>query len=119
MHGSSDIFEHHGRQPTASVNYIASHDGFTLNDQVSYLQRHNLANGENNNDGHRENLSENFGVEGVTDNLDIIAQRKKQQRNLLTTLMVSQGVPMLQAGDELNRTQHGNNNAYCQDNEIN
>ena len=119
LHGSSDIFEHHGRQPTASVNYIASHDGFTLNDQVSYLQRHNIANGENNNDGHRENLSENFGVEGVTDNLDIIAQRKKQQRNLLTTLMVSQGVPMLQAGDELNRTQHGNNNAYCQDNEIN
>ncbi|MCV6605872.1 MAG: glycogen debranching protein GlgX, partial [Porticoccaceae bacterium] len=118
IHGSSDIFERSGRKPWASVNYVASHDGFTLRDLVSYQQRHNEANGENNRDGHRENLSDNFGVEGNTDNPEINANRRRQQRNLLATLMVSQGVPMLQAGDELGRSQSGNNNAYCQDNPL-
>lgn len=118
LHGSSDIFEFSGRKPRASINYITSHDGFSLRDLVSYKTRHNEDNAENNNDGHRENLSENFGVEGETDDPGIEALRRRQQRNLLATLMVSQGVPMLQAGDERNRTQHGNNNAYCQDNPI-
>ncbi len=118
LHGSGDIFERNGRRPFASINYISSHDGFTLRDLVSYEQRHNEINGEHNNDGHRENLSENFGAEGETDKPDILAARHQQQRNLLATLLVSQGVPMLQAGDELGRSQQGNNNAYCQDNEI-
>ena len=118
LHGSGDIFERNGRRPFASINFITSHDGFTLRDLVSYEQRHNEANGEHNNDGHRENLSENFGVEGETDNASINEARRQQQRNLLATLLVSQGVPMLQAGDELGRTQRGNNNAYCQDNDI-
>jgi len=119
LHGSSDIFEHSGRRPSASINFISSHDGFTLRDLVSYRHRHNLANGEDNNDGHRENLSENFGAEGPSDNPAIEAARRRQQRNLLTTLLVSQGVPMIVAGDELGRSQQGNNNAYCQDNELN
>ncbi len=119
IHGSSDIFEHANRRPFASINYITSHDGFTLNDLVSYNERHNTANGENNNDGHRENLSENFGVEGPTDDADINAARRRQQRNMLATLLLSQGVPMIQSGDELFRSQQGNNNAYCQDNAIN
>ena len=119
IHGSSDIFERSGRRPYASINYISSHDGFTLRDVVSYQHRHNSANGEDNNDGHRENFSENFGVEGPTDDPAIAAARRRQQRNLLATLMVSQGVPMLLAGDELARSQRGNNNAYCQDNELN
>lgn len=119
LHGSGDIFERRGRRPFASINYITSHDGFTLRDLVSYEQRHNEANGENNNDGHRENLGENFGAEGETDSAPINEARRQQQRNLLATLFMSQGVPMLLAGDELGRTQQGNNNAYCQDNEIN
>lgn len=118
LHGSGDIFEHHGRRPFASINFITSHDGFTLLDLVSYQQRHNEINGENNNDGHRENISENFGAEGLSDSPEINALRRRQQRNLLATLMVSQGIPMIQAGDELGRTQQGNNNAYCQDNEL-
>ena len=119
LHGSSDIFERSGRRPSASINFITSHDGYTLRDLVSYQHRHNLANGEDSNDGHRENLSENFGVEGATDDDAIEAARRRQQRNLLTTLLVSQGVPMILAGDELGRSQLGNNNAYCQDNELN
>jgi glycogen operon protein len=119
LHGSSDIFEHSGRRPTASVNFITSHDGFTLRDLVSYQHRHNAANGEDSNDGHRENLSENFGAEGPTDDPAIETARRRQQRNMLATLLVSQGVPMILAGDELGRSQLGNNNAYCQDNELN
>ena len=117
--GSSDLFERSGRRPYASVNFITSHDGFTLQDLVSYEQRHNVANGEDNNDGHRENLSENFGIEGPTDEAEINSQRRRQQRNLLATLLLSQGVPMILAGDELGRSQQGNNNAYCQDNQLN
>ncbi len=119
LHGSSDLFEHSGRPPSASINYITSHDGFTLRDLVSYEHRHNEANGERNHDGHRDNLSRNFGVEGPSDDPTINAERSKQQRNFLATLLLSQGVPMLLAGDELSRTQRGNNNAYCQDNAIN
>lgn len=117
LHGSSDIFEHSGRQPSASINFVTSHDGFTLHDLVSYTARHNHANGEDNHDGHSHNISQNFGVEGPTDDAGIRALRARQQRNMLATLLVSQGVPMLQAGDEFSRTQMGNNNAYCQDNE--
>ncbi len=119
IHGSSDIFEHSGRQPYASVNFLCSHDGNTLHDLVSYKKRHNEANGENNRDGHSENFSNNHGVEGETNDLTILAVRLRQMKNMLTTLLFSQGVPMLLAGDELGRTQQGNNNAYCQDNEIN
>lgn len=119
IHGSSDIFEASGRSPRASINFIASHDGFTLADLVSYKEKHNLDNQENNRDGHHANFSENYGVEGETDKKDILDLRQRQQRNLLTTLIFSQGTPMLLAGDELGRTQEGNNNAYCQDNEIN
>lgn len=119
LHGSSDIFENAGRKPCASINYVTSHDGFTLRDLVSYKKRHNQDNVEDNNDGHRENLSKNFGVEGKTDDPDIELLRRRQQRNFLVTLFVSQGVPMLQAGDERNRSQQGNNNAYCQDNSLN
>jgi glycogen operon protein len=116
--GSSDIFRHNGRKPTASINFVTSHDGFTLNDLVSYAERHNLANGESNADGHNHNLSWNCGIEGPSDDPAIGALRQRLMRNLLTTLFVSQGVPMLQAGDEFARTQRGNNNAYSQDNEI-
>ncbi len=119
IHGSSDLFEHSGRGPRASTNFIASHDGFTLADVVAYRERNNLANKENNKDGHHSNFSDNYGVEGATYDKDILAVRQKQQRNLLATLFLSQGVPMLLAGDELGRSQNGNNNAYCQDNEIN
>ncbi|QIB65197.1 glycogen debranching protein GlgX [Kineobactrum salinum] len=119
LHGSGDIFEHAGRRPSASINFITSHDGFPLRDLVSYRQRHNEANGEDNNDGHRENLSSNFGVEGPTDDPAIDALRWQMQRNFLATLAVSQGVPMLLAGDERGRSQQGNNNAYCQDNALN
>lgn len=118
LHGSSDIFEHDGRHPWASVNYITSHDGFTLNDLVSYRYRHNEINGEDNEDGHRENHSDNFGVEGPTADEEINRLRLRQQRNLLSTLLLSQGTPMLLGGDEFCRTQHGNNNAYCQDNRL-
>lgn len=119
IHGSSDIFEHGGRQPYASINFICSHDGNTLRDLVSYEKRHNEANGEDNRDGHSENYSRNFGVEGETGDSEISALRLRQIKNMLATLLLSQGVPMLLGGDELGRTQQGNNNAYCQDNEIN
>ncbi len=118
LHGSGDLFEHHGRKPWASINYFACHDGFTLRDLVSYEQRDNSANLEDNNDGHRENLSCNHGVEGPSDDPAIEALRWRQQRNFIATLLVSQGLPMLQAGDEFGRSQLGNNNAYCQDNEL-
>ena len=118
LHGSGDIFEHHNRKPYASVNFVTSHDGFTLRDLVSYARRDNHANREDNNDGHRENLSANYGVEGPTDDPEIDALRWRQQRNFLATLLLAQGVPMLQAGDELGRSQQGNNNAYCQDNPL-
>jgi glycogen operon protein len=116
--GSSDIYAHSGRGPCATVNFVTAHDGFTLNDLVSYNDKHNEANGEGNRDGNNNNLAWNCGVEGATDDAQILALREKQKRNLLATLLLSQGVPMLQAGDETGRTQHGNNNAYCQDNEI-
>jgi isoamylase len=116
--GSSDIFRHNGRKPTASINFPTSHDGFTLCDLVSYNERHNEANLDNNTDGHGDNLSWNCGAEGPTDDPAVNKLRQRQMRNLLATLFLSQGVPMLQAGDEFARTQRGNNNAYCQDNEI-
>jgi len=116
--GSADLYQGGYRQPTASINLITAHDGFTLNDLVSYNEKHNLENGEDNNDGANDNNSWNCGVEGPTDDPEINALRDKQKRNILTTLFLSQGVPMLVAGDEFGRTQHGNNNAYCQDNEI-
>ena len=116
--GSGDKFDRRGRRPWASVNFIAAHDGFTTNDLVSYNDKHNEANGEANNDGHSDNKSWNFGVEGPTDDPDIRQQRERQKRNLLATLLLSQGTPMILAGDEFGRTQKGNNNAYCQDNEI-
>ncbi|HEX9787592.1 MAG TPA: glycogen debranching enzyme GlgX, partial [Candidatus Binatia bacterium] len=116
--GSSDLYGHSGRLPYASINFITAHDGFTLHDLVSYNEKHNEANGEENRDGHNENLSWNCGVEGNTDDPEILALRERQKRNFLATLFLSQGVPMLLAGDEFGRTQGGNNNAYCQDNEI-
>jgi glycogen operon protein len=118
IHGSSDVFEHSGKSPYASVNFITSHDGFTLNDLVSYNDRQNLANGESNRDGHGDNISQNFGVEGVTQDPEINRKRQRQMRNMLATLLLSQGVPMIRAGDELSQSQLGNNNAYCQDNEL-
>ncbi len=116
--GSSDIYGKPGRSPIASVNYVASHDGFTLADVVSYNERHNLANGENNRDGHPDNRSWNGGVEGPTDDAEINAVRDTRRRSLLATLLISQGVPLVLGGDEIGRTQRGNNNAYNQDNEI-
>ncbi len=116
--GSPDLYQNDNRHPTASINFITAHDGFTLRDLVSYNDKHNEANGEDNNDGESHNRSWNCGAEGETDDGEIIALRKKQQRNFLTTLFLSQGVPMIVAGDELGKTQRGNNNAYCQDNEI-
>ena len=116
--GSSDLYKDDGRRPHASINFITAHDGFTLADLVAYNDKHNEANGEDNNDGESNNRSWNCGAEGPTDDAEIIKLRKKQQKNLLTTLFLSQGVPMLVAGDETGRTQHGNNNAYCQDNEL-
>jgi len=116
--GSSDIFRHNGRKPTANINFVTAHDGFTLHDLVSYNERHNEANLEYNADGTSNNLSWNCGAEGPTDQEAVRALRARQMRNLLATLFLSQGVPMLQAGDEFARTQRGNNNAYCQDNEI-
>jgi isoamylase len=118
LYGSADIFDRYGRRPHASVNFITSHDGFTLNDLVSYNERHNEANGENNSDGHDHNRSWNCGAEGPSDDAGINALRQRQMRNMLATLLLSQGTPMLLAGDEFGRTQRGNNNAYCQDNEI-
>ncbi len=116
--GSSDLFRGGGRKPTASVNYVAAHDGFTLHDTVAYAHKHNEANLEGNRDGHAHNLSANHGVEGPTDDPGIVALRLRQARNMLATVFLSQGVPMLLAGDEFGRTQHGNNNGYCQDNEL-
>jgi isoamylase len=116
--GSSDLYQSDGRKPSASINFIVAHDGFTLADLVSYEQKHNLANGENNQDGANDNDSCNYGVEGSTDDPRILAIRRQQQRNLLATLLLSQGVPMICGGDDIGRTQGGNNNAYCQDNAI-
>jgi isoamylase len=116
--GSPDLYLMNGRRPYASLNFITAHDGFTLRDLVSYNEKHNEANGENNHDGESSNRSWNCGVEGPTGDPAINTLRAKQQRNLLTTLLVSQGVPMIVGGDEIGRTQHGNNNPYCQDNEI-
>src|SRR6266513_1927252 len=115
---SPDLYQHDGRAPYASVNFITSHDGYTLNDLVSYNDKHNEANGDENRDGDNHNRSWNCGVEGPTDDPNIDSLRRRQQRNFLTTLLLSQGVPMLSGGDEFGRTQSGNNNAYCQDNEI-
>lgn len=116
--GSSDLYEHTARKPSASINFVTAHDGFTLADLVSYNDKHNEANGEGNNDGESHNRSWNCGVEGPTDDAAIAALRRRQQRNFLSTLLLSQGVPMLAHGDELGRTQGGNNNGYCQDNEV-
>jgi glycogen operon protein len=116
--GSSDIFGHRGRRPWASINFVTAHDGFTLQDLVSYNEKHNEANGEDNRDGHNANFSWNGGVEGETDDPEIIELRDRQKRNFLATLLLSLGVPMLLAGDEIGRSQRGNNNAYCQDNDI-
>ncbi|GAA4424000.1 glycogen debranching protein GlgX [Pontibacter saemangeumensis] len=116
--GSSDLYRDDYRRPTASINFITAHDGFTLHDMVSYNEKHNLANGEDNKDGESHNRSWNCGVEGPTDDPEVLALRQKQKRNFLTTLLLSQGVPMIVAGDEFSRTQLGNNNAYCQDNAI-
>ena len=116
--GSSDLYEWSGRRPLASVNFVIAHDGFTLQDLVSYNAKHNEANLENNQDGTDDSRSWNCGAEGETDDLDILALRERQKRNFIATLFLSQGVPMLCGGDELSRTQLGNNNAYCQDNEI-
>jgi isoamylase len=116
--GSPDLYESDYRTPTASINFVTAHDGFTLNDLVSYNEKHNEANGEDNNDGESHNRSWNCGAEGGTDDTSITELRAKQKRNLLTTLFLSQGIPMLLSGDEISRTQKGNNNAYCQDNEI-
>ena len=116
--GSSDLYQRDGRRPSASINFVTAHDGFTLNDLVSYNGKHNEANGEQNRDGSNDNYSWNMGVEGPTDDPKILEIRERQERNLLATLFLSQGVPMLLGGDEISRTQKGNNNAYCQDNEI-
>jgi glycogen operon protein len=116
--GSSDLYQRDGRHPTASVNFITAHDGFTLHDLVSYDNKHNEANGEDNRDGANDNNSCNYGAEGPTDNRAILETRERQQRNLMLTLLASQGVPMICGGDEIGRTQNGNNNAYAQDTEI-
>ena len=116
--GSSDLYEVTGRRPGASINFVTAHDGFTLNDLVSYNEKHNLANGEENRDGESHNRSWNCGVEGPTDDPDIIELRNRQMRNFWATLMLSQGTPMITHGDELGRTQNGNNNVYCQDSEL-
>ena len=115
--GSSDLYQHNGRRPTASINFITAHDGFTLNDLVSYNDKHNEANGEDSRDGENHNRSWNCGVEGHTDDPVVLDLRARQRRNFLTTLLLSQGTPMLAHGDEIARTQGGNNNVYCQDNE--
>ena len=116
--GSSDLYEHSQRSPLASINFVTCHDGFTLQDLVSYEQKHNEANGENNRDGNDNNLSRNWGAEGPTDAVHVVRMRERIKRNLMATLAFSQGVPMISHGDELGRTQGGNNNAYCQDNPI-
>ena len=115
--GSSDLYDRDSRRPYASINFVTCHDGFSLQDLVSYNDKHNLANGEDNRDGDSHNRSWNCGVEGPSDKPEIIALRARQKRNLIATLCLSQGVPMLRAGDELSQSQNGNNNPYCQDNE--
>lgn len=115
--GSADLYEHSGRRPVASINFVTAHDGFTLRDLVSYNEKHNEANGEDNNDGESHNRSWNCGVEGPTEDAAVLTLRARQQRNFLATLLLSQGVPMISHGDELGRTQNGNNNGYAQDNE--
>ncbi|WP_431966974.1 glycogen debranching protein GlgX [Actinacidiphila sp. bgisy160] len=116
--GSSDLYQDDGRRPLASINFVTCHDGFTLRDLVSYNDKHNEANGENNRDGESHNRSWNCGAEGETEDEEVLALRERQMRNFIATLMLSQGVPMLAHGDEFGRTQRGNNNAYCQDNEL-
>src|SRR5438132_10501751 len=116
--GSSDLYQQDSRRPVASVNFVPCHDGFTLTDLVSYDHKHNEANGEDGRDGTDDNRSWNCGAEGPTEDKAILALRARQKRSFLATLLLSQGVPMLLAGDEMGRTQRGNNNAYCQDNEI-
>jgi isoamylase len=118
MAGSNDLYAHNGRRPYASINFITAHDGFTLHDLVSYDRKHNEANGDDNRDGENNNLSWNCGVEGPTDDPAIVELRERQKRNLMASLMLSVGVPMISGGDEVGRTQLGNNNAYCQDNEL-
>jgi isoamylase len=118
LYGSADIFNKFGRRPYASINFVTAHDGFTLNDLVSYNEKHNEANQEDNKDGHEHNRSWNCGAEGPTDDPEVNALRGRQMRNILATLLLSQGTPMLLAGDEFARTQEGNNNPYCQDNDI-
>ncbi len=118
LSGSSDLYEDNGKQPSSSINFVTCHDGFTLHDLVSFNEKHNYENGENNKDGESHNISWNHGVEGETDDKEIIGLRQKQKKNFLATLFFSQGVPMLSHGDEYGRTQRGNNNAYCQDNDI-
>ena len=117
--GSSDLYAHNGRRPWASINFITAHDGFTLQDLVSYERKHNQANGEQGRDGHDHNLSSNAGVEGPSDDPDVRRRRAKRKRALMATLLLSQGIPMLSGGDELSRSQGGNNNAYCHDNAVN
>ncbi|MCU0552270.1 MAG: glycogen debranching protein GlgX [Leptolyngbya sp. Prado105] len=116
--GSSDLYQLNGRRPHASINFITAHDGFTLRDLVSYNEKHNQANGEDNRDGESHNRSWNCGIEGETTDVEVLQLRARQQRNMLTTLMLSQGIPMIVMGDEMGRTQAGNNNAYCQDNPL-
>jgi glycogen operon protein len=116
--GSSDLYESSGRLPSSSINFVTCHDGFTLHDLVSYNGKHNEVNGEENRDGSNDNLSWNCGVEGETDNPGVLALRRRQARNFMAILMLSRGVPMILAGDEVLRTQRGNNNAYCQDNAL-
>jgi glycogen operon protein len=116
--GSEDIYASSGKGPECSINFVTCHDGFTLNDLVTYAEKHNLANGEQNRDGANDNFSANYGVEGPTQDVRVESLRKRQIKNFLLTLFISRGVPMLLGGDELRRTQSGNNNAYCQDNEI-
>jgi glycogen operon protein len=118
LSGSSDLYQWADRTPVHSINFITCHDGYTLRDLVSYTQKHNIANGEENRDGHNDAFSINFGVEGETDDPQVNELRLRMQKNYLATLFLSLGVPMLYGGDEFGRTQQGNNNAYCQDNEI-
>ena len=116
--GSSDLYQADGRHPSASINFVTAHDGFTLADLVAYNDKHNEANGEDSNDGESHNRSWNCGAEGPSDDPEIRALRRRQQRNFLATIFLSQGVPMILGGDEMGRSQGGNNNAYCQDNEL-
>jgi isoamylase len=118
LSGSNDLYASSGRRPYASINFVTAHDGFTLADLVSYNEKHNEANGEDNRDGENNNLSWNCGEEGPTESADVKALRSRQIRNFLATLLLSQGVPMISHGDEMGRTQKGNNNAYCQDNDL-